>query len=318
MDKLVPSQKIPDPCGNERGCERIVACFGLNLVMDCHSRSATIQGYALAINKLFELRGYPIPANLTDKDYMMSKIIYAREREENIARHRSPLTREMYVEMARRAKASSRDSIDAVLFDFLNLIRVGGFRFAEYAQKTQTKVDEFEYASGNKVIKAFIAIDRNFYDAKGHLMPLHNLEGLAETPKKLRITFRIQKNRKNNGQKITLVADDKHPHICPFWSAYRIFLRAKRLGQNDNQPMGVYLNHQGIAKYLTGRKIAELLQSIMKACHPDLTKEEISHFSSHSGRVWAVVLLDEAGMNPDFIKSRLELRDSGDQWDSIP
>jgi hypothetical protein len=29
------------------------------------------------------------------------------------------------------------------------------------------------------------------------------------------------------------------------------------------------------------------------------------HFSSHSTRVWAVVLLDEAGMNTDFIKSQL-------------
>jgi len=272
--------------------------------LDCHSRSATIVGYALAINKLFELRSFPIPADLADKDNMMSKIIHAREREENIARHRSPLTKEMYVEMARRAETSSRDSIDAVLFDFFNLIRVGGFRVAEYAQKTQTKIDEFEYASGNKVVKAFIAIDWNFYDAKGHLMTLHNLDGLGETPKKLRITFRIQKNRKN-GQKITFAADDKHPHICPVRSAYRIFLRAKRLGQNDDQPMGVYLNHQGVVKYLTGSKIAELLQSIAKTCHPDLTKEEISRFSSHSGRVWAVVLLDEAGMNPDFIKSRL-------------
>jgi hypothetical protein len=231
-------KKIPDPCGNERGYKRIVACFGLNLVMDSHSRSATIQGYALAINKLFELRSYPIPANLADKDNMMSKIIHAREREENIARHQSPLTREMNVEMARCAKASSCNSIDAVLFDFFKLKRVGGFRVAEYAQKTQTKVDEFEYASGNKVVKASIAIDWNFYDAKGHLMTLHNLDGLAETPKKLRITFKIQKNRKN-GQKITFAADDKHPHICPVWSAYRIFLQAKRLGQNDDQPMGV-------------------------------------------------------------------------------
>jgi len=114
---------------------------------------------------------------------MMSKIIHAREREENIARHRSPLTKEMYVEMARRAKKSSRDSIDAVLFDCFNLIRVGGFRVAEYAQKTQTKVDEFEYASGNKVVKAFTSIDWNFYDAKGHLMTLHNLDGLDKTPK---------------------------------------------------------------------------------------------------------------------------------------
>jgi hypothetical protein len=69
--------------------------------------------------------------------------------------------------------------------------------------------------------------------------------------------------------------------------------------------MGVYENHQGLVKYLTGNKISELLQAIAKKCHPDLTKDEISRFSSHSGRVWAVVLLDEAGMNPDFIKSRL-------------
>ncbi len=69
--------------------------------------------------------------------------------------------------------------------------------------------------------------------------------------------------------------------------------------------MGVYLNHQGIVKYLTGNKISKLLQSIAKHCHPDLTKDEISRFSSHSGRVWAVVLLDEAGMTSDFIKSQL-------------
>ena len=39
--------------------------------------------------------------------------------------------------------------------------------------------------------------------------------------------------------------------------------------------------------------------------HPDLTPNEIKQFSSHSGRVWAVVLLDQAGKSPDFIKLRL-------------
>ena len=148
---------------------------------------------------------------------------------------------------------------------------------------------------------------------------IHSLNGLTEVPKRLQITFRIQKNRKN-GQKITFAADDKHPHICPVCSAYCIFLRAKRLGQSDDQPMGVYLNQQGIVEYLTANKISELLQSIAKHCHPDLTRDEISHFSSHSGRVWAVVLLDEAGMNSGFIKSRMRwmgdsyrlyLRDTG-------
>ena len=80
--------------------------------------------------------------------------------------------------------------------------------------------------------------------------------------------------------------------------------------------MGVYLNHQGIFKYLTAYKISELLQSIAKHCHQDLARDEISCLSSHSGRVWAVVLLDKAGMNSDFIKSRL--RWMGDSYRLYP
>jgi hypothetical protein len=69
--------------------------------------------------------------------------------------------------------------------------------------------------------------------------------------------------------------------------------------------MGVFVNKHGIVKYLIGSKLSELLQSVAKACHPDLTRDEIMRFSSHSGRVWTIVILDEAGMLPDFIKSRL-------------
>jgi hypothetical protein len=76
-------------------------------------------------------------------------------------------------------------------------------------------------------------------------------------------------------------------------------------GQDDDQPLGVFINHYGIKKYLTGSKIAKLLQTVARTVHPNMTREEISRFSSHSGRVWAVVLLDEAGMSPEFIKCRL-------------
>ncbi len=134
---------IPDPCGADRGYERIAACFAENLIMDCNSRSATVQGYAASINKLFEMRGFPIPANISDKNNMVSKIIHACEREETIARQRSPITKEMYVAMAKMAKTSLVDSAESVVFEFFNLIRVGGFRVAEYAQTTQTRVDEF-------------------------------------------------------------------------------------------------------------------------------------------------------------------------------
>jgi hypothetical protein len=36
-----------------------------------------------------------------------------------------------------------------------------------------------------------------------------------------------------------------------------------------------------------------------------MTADDLSKMSSHSGRVWALVLLDEAGMSPSFIKARL-------------
>ena len=76
------------------------------------------------------------------------------------------------------------------------MIRVGGFRVAEHAQKTQIKADEYEYPSGSKVIKAFTSLDWHFYDASGCLITLHSLDDLAKAPKKLQITFRIQKNCK--------------------------------------------------------------------------------------------------------------------------
>jgi hypothetical protein len=189
-------KKIPNPCGKEHGYERILACFGKNLIIDSNSRSATILDYALAVNKLFEMRKYPIPANLANKANIMSKIIHAREREENIARQQSPLTKEMYVKMAKQAKISSEDSVDSVLFDFVNFIRVGGFRVAEYAQKTQTKIDEFEYGLGNKVVKAFVPTDWSFYDTNGRLVTLHSLNRSGDPPKKPKIKFRIQKNCK--------------------------------------------------------------------------------------------------------------------------
>ena len=69
--------------------------------------------------------------------------------------------------------------------------------------------------------------------------------------------------------------------------------------------MGLFVNKFGIIKYLTGNKFADTLRFAAKTAHPDMPEDELKCFSSHSGRVWALVLLDEAGMTPDFMKSRL-------------
>jgi hypothetical protein len=164
---------------------------------------------------------------------MTAKLIHAQEPEETIAKRRSPLSKEMYVAMAKLANASDQDSAESVTFDWFNIIKYTQFRVVEYTQTTQSKLDEFEYSSGNKAVKAFVASDWKFYDENGCLMTIHSLDGSADPPKKSKITFRIQKNCKN-GQSITFVADDKHPQICPVSLAYRIFLCTKQLGQSDN------------------------------------------------------------------------------------
>jgi hypothetical protein len=96
-------------------------------MLDCNSRSATAQGYAQSINKLFEYRGFPIPANPSNRENMTSKLIRMREREENMARQRSPISKEMFVAIANHARDSDRDSVESVTFNWITLGRVAGF-----------------------------------------------------------------------------------------------------------------------------------------------------------------------------------------------
>ena len=67
----------------------------------------------------------------------------------------------------------------------------------------------------------------------------------------------------------------------------------------------MYQTRKGECLYLTGGKIAELLRGAVKRIRPDISPENIKRYSAHSIRVWACVLLDEAGKSPDYIKKRL-------------
>jgi hypothetical protein len=226
---------------------------------------------------LFKLWNFDTPADLSDSTNMYTKIIIAREKEESIARQRTLITQKIFSVLINLANKSPINSIKAMVADWFILIRITGLCCAKYAQKNQTSFEEYEYPSGKRVIKAFISSDWKFYNGKGTLTV-----DTIEVPQKLKMTFRIQKNRRN-GQSITLVADDAHKDICPVQAARRIFLRAKRLGQLESEPMGVFINRIGIKKYLTGGKIAEALRSVGKKVHPDWTADKLSSISSHSG-----------------------------------
>ena len=82
-------------------------------------------------------------------------------------------------------------------------------------------------------------------------------------------------------------------------------IRARHLIQPDDTPLAIYQRRKGERLNLTGSKIAELLQGAVKRIRPDTSSEDIKRYSAHSLRVWACILLDEAGKYPDYIKKLL-------------
>jgi hypothetical protein len=85
----------------------------------------------------------------------------------------------------------------------------------------------------------------------------------------------------------------------------QLVLRARRLNQPDDMLVAVYKTKKGKVIYLTGNKIAKLLQKAIKKVPPDTTPDKLKQYCAHSLRVRACVLLNEAGKPPDYIKKRL-------------
>ena len=66
------------------------------------------------------------------------------------------LSRERCTLRLQALHASDHNSAISITFEWLALGRILCFRVAEYTQTTQSQIDAYKYASGNKVIKVFI------------------------------------------------------------------------------------------------------------------------------------------------------------------
>jgi hypothetical protein len=194
------------------------------------------------------------------------------------------------------------DSEQNLMFNMTCLGHFIGPRVSKYAQTSAKKVDYHTYPSGNKVIKAFTADNFVFFDKAGNTLKLIDNSCLDQVHK-VRITWRIQKNHRN-GQKITLSAKQTYHKICAVPATGQMVLRARCLGQPDLMPVVCYSYKEKLV-YLTGKRIATLFRKAVKAIHPKTLKADLLRYLAHLLRVWACVLLDEAGTSPEFIMSRL-------------
>jgi hypothetical protein len=164
---------IPDPCGYYEGFIRIVAIYikYVQCVVNYNNEqvlwSATVRGYAKAVNNLFKLRSFSPPADLSDPNNMMVILLNNMLREEDIVRQHAPLNNKIFAELRQMAIASKcKDSVSDLLFDIVALGCYIGPCLSEYTQTTQDKVDHHTYPSGKTVIKAFIANNFIYYDEK--------------------------------------------------------------------------------------------------------------------------------------------------------
>jgi hypothetical protein len=98
----------------------------------------------------------------------------------------------------------------------------------------------------------------------------------------VKITWHIQKNLKNS-QLITLSAEVDWPKICPVRSAMHLVLRAGHLNQPVDMPLGVYKTKKGKSIYLTGNKIAELLQKTINSVWPNTAQAIFCSFLESMG-----------------------------------
>jgi hypothetical protein len=78
----------------------------------------------------------------------------------------------------------------------------------------------------------------------------------------------------------------------------------RRCGQTDDRPVPFYKVKDKLV-YLTRKRVAALFREAVNAIYPNMLKINLARYSAHSLRVWACVLLDELGMSPHFIMSRL-------------
>jgi hypothetical protein len=103
---------IPDPCGYYKGFIRIVAIYikyiqyGVNYDNKRVLWSATVQGYAKAVNNLFKLRSFSQPADLSNPNNMTAILLNNMLREEDIARQGALLDNKIFAKLHQMVIAS--------------------------------------------------------------------------------------------------------------------------------------------------------------------------------------------------------------------
>ena len=192
----------------------------------------------------------------------------------------------------------------ATIWNFTALGRFGGFSCGEFAMDSRTSIRYYILPNGDLVVRCFVVRNFKFYDDTGDNVkePLTNRRKVSYSG----VEFDVQKNRMN-GQIIKFSRlSRRFKHYCPVENQLDILTRASHLGFTEPEdPLCVYRNKKGDINYLTGSDITAYYRDVTAMVRPNITDAKLSLISTHSLRVYACVLLHEAGKDGPYIKLRL-------------
>ena len=95
---------------------------------------------------------------------------------------------------------------------------------------------------------------------------------------------------------------------CAVLAAMRIWGRAQRYGLPVDHPLAVYRDSQGNIKLIDNKHVKIFLQDLAKKVYNITNQDDLEHFTAHSIRVGACVVLHEEDETAETIKFRLRWR----------
>jgi hypothetical protein len=250
---------------------------------------------------LYRKRDLPPPIDFKDRTNPVNILIANLKAEEDIANQRSAFTPQMVAEFIKRGNEACHDSLESFAMNIICSGREMAYRASETSTSTKTKPDYYTYPGSNRsVVKAVCKNWWTCYDSNGN--EVYYTGQNKAIIRKMKIHWRFQKNRRNN-EPVTYTREDSE--FCMVTNILSMIDRARELGQPDDAPLAVYRDRNGQKVYLTSASLMKYIRDVARSVHPNMSNADILRFSCHSIRVWACVLLHEAGKKGDYIKKRL-------------
>jgi len=212
-------------------------------------------------------------------------------------------------------QSGSTLSKDAALADWYEIGILAGLRKVKWAQDKDAAAD-FQLVAknifGDAAAFCIIDIDIETVDRTRLVGPQCILVAPCAV-RKMWITFRTQKNGDNGEKKLFTRNPDPLGH-CFVCAMYRVLHCFKALvgAWNVSVPLAVYQDAQSKeVLLLTSRDIETSIRAIAAitySLHPRTNRKELMHWSAHSLRVGACVLLHGSGVSATQIKWILHWR----------